>query len=99
MSIMHTDMHTIPSTRSESNQTPQKFQVGDGFIVTGKLVEIRNHTYYDVSQKKYHRYLALVLDVDEAAKRVFVDGKEVQSVLKKTPFVFDSDVLTFALLF
>ena len=94
-------IQTIPSTRSQGNinNFPESFTVGDGFWATGKLVEVRNHTFQN--DKKYNRFVALVcfknlivffimkllkilnikvIDIDEAAKRTFLNGVEQEKV-------------------
>ena len=75
--MIHTSKDlTIRSTNSRfpgewSPATP----IGDGFTVEGKLVEARNHSVCDKSGK-YHRYLALVVDVSRTRIRVFTEQGE-----------------------
>jgi len=58
---------------------PQNSSESLGVAVLGNVLEIRNHTLQDGS-KKYHRYLALVLEVEQIRNRKFnKDGTELET--------------------
>eukprot|EP01095_Lingulamoeba_sp_RSL-Kostka_P005050 TRINITY_DN16412_c0_g1_i1.p1 TRINITY_DN16412_c0_g1~~TRINITY_DN16412_c0_g1_i1.p1 ORF type:complete len:230 (+),score=82.11 TRINITY_DN16412_c0_g1_i1:48-737(+) len=46
---------------------------GKGYYVQGKIVQVRNHSLED-NFKKFYRYLAIVVDISYARKRVFDDN-------------------------
>jgi hypothetical protein len=77
------DSTTLLSTRSAAAIDPASLCNGDGFVVSGTIHEIRNHSYQDTNTKRYYRYLALVIDIDEdyLSERVFVAGVEKEKVI------------------
>lgn len=84
MSIWTSTGGDTPNTQSKVGAWPPANQ-GKGFTVVGTIVEIRNHTVQD-SSNKYHRYVALVLDVEYARNRTYAaDGTEVEVCLRCEP--------------
>ncbi len=83
MSFVTVDSKTLPATRSAAAVDPASLQRGDGFVVSGRIVEIRNHTFQNTSTKAYHRHIAFVIDVDpdDISSRVFVGGVEKERVV------------------
>lgn len=56
---------------------------GDGFTIHGIVHEIRNHTVQDMNNK-YHRYVAVVLDVEYIRIRKFdSQGREIEQSSQK----------------
>ncbi|KAL6067610.1 Arpin [Balamuthia mandrillaris] len=50
---------------------PSSFQKGDGIIVEGKLVHVRNHSVSDSTTSRHYRYSVVVVDVTSARKRTW----------------------------
>jgi hypothetical protein len=73
---------TVVATKSAAAIDPATLCSGDGFVIAGTIHQVRNHTYQDVTTKRYHRFIAFVVDVDpnEVSSRVFVGGVEKERV-------------------
>eukprot|EP01104_Vermistella_antarctica_P002692 TRINITY_DN12909_c0_g1_i1.p1 TRINITY_DN12909_c0_g1~~TRINITY_DN12909_c0_g1_i1.p1 ORF type:complete len:229 (-),score=53.77 TRINITY_DN12909_c0_g1_i1:57-743(-) len=76
---------SIPATTSKwlggKWNTPDTYE-GDGFSLEGKLVQVRNHSVADTTQR-HTRYVAVVVDVTSARRRTFKDGEEVETQFDK----------------
>lgn len=68
----------LATTSSRWSQPWSPSHPGDGFIIEGKVVKLRNHTISD-STSRYHRYVAVVLAVTRARRRKFDNGQEVDT--------------------
>ncbi|PRP74144.1 hypothetical protein PROFUN_06469 [Planoprotostelium fungivorum] len=67
----------ITTTSTADNWPPAK--KGTGFLVLGKINDIRNHHVQD-SSKKFHRYLAVTVSVDGIRKRQYnKNGDELET--------------------
>eukprot|EP01091_Cochliopodium_minus_P012154 TRINITY_DN3617_c0_g1_i1.p1 TRINITY_DN3617_c0_g1~~TRINITY_DN3617_c0_g1_i1.p1 ORF type:complete len:231 (-),score=85.79 TRINITY_DN3617_c0_g1_i1:77-769(-) len=81
---------TLPVTKETFNGTFSRSnyeKIGKGFTIEGKIIELRNHTIQENvnGNTKYHRFLAVVIDVDTAKNRVYNEkGEEIESDQKRT---------------
>merc|ERR1711916_112573 len=81
--VNHTFGEALEATQSSY---PKKFVQNDfvtpgsqGMTIEGTIVEMRHHTLID-SEKTYHRYLALVIEVRRGNNRTFSDnGQEIET--------------------
>eukprot|EP01117_Protostelium_nocturnum_P015867 TRINITY_DN618_c0_g3_i1.p1 TRINITY_DN618_c0_g3~~TRINITY_DN618_c0_g3_i1.p1 ORF type:complete len:225 (-),score=94.05 TRINITY_DN618_c0_g3_i1:102-776(-) len=85
------DLPTTNSVWNGGNWPPSSS--GTGFTVAGKIIEIRNHHVQEGSNRKFHRYVALVVEKTAARKRQYnKNGVELETnwsseKLEKTGFL------------
>jgi len=74
--MIHSSVGEIKTTNSNFNSNWPPIISGNGVIAVGKVIDLRNHNVQD-SKKKYHRYIAILLQVEVFRKRIF-DSKNVE---------------------
>ena len=77
----------LPATNSRYSAgtfDSDSFVKGQGMTIEGEIVEMRHHTLVD-ADTTYHRYLAVVVNVNRGNNRTFDDsGKEIETQQRRT---------------